>query len=213
MIRFMFTAESILHGAEFTGGFDPRGFAPIPEIGFLARQEQEGVLAILGFGANLVMCHRSTADTVVPVVDFAELPRHLQTIEAQGKGVGPRLYNSKEGPASLRRLPEEVGIYTLTIARDTLFDAIPSQGTPRQRLAEQFRKLVSARVRGAGRVVDNVHEQYGDASVVLLETPPQALGRLKLRGLYPDGFNSRFLIVRKPHIMLHKIGESVVRSR
>jgi len=208
----MSNTYGILDGANFTDpNFDPEAFQLDATIGFLTRTQEPGKLTLLGFGANFVLGYGSTSETVVPVVDFGQLPDHLKTVEAQGKGVGPRLYNTKEGPASLKLKPKQVGIYTLTIARDELFDARPSQGSTWQRVAQQLQKIVAGRLRGAETIVRKQHDKYGDAGVVLLETPPQALGRLKLRGLsLGDENTSNFVIIRDPRIILRNVGESAV---
>jgi len=188
-----------------------------PESGFLEvspdpHSEKKRLLgfAVVGPAWSLL----GEAPDYTPITRFEDVPVANQTVNEQGKGVGPRFWNTKEGPVSSRYFmsADAIGAFVIEFGRDDYLDWRPRQRTsPYGKVAEQIWKHISARTFSSTiGVVDRVHEQYGDASVVHLNTPPEPIVRIARMGLeLPKGITSSFLIARKT-VQLSRVGWAAV---
>ncbi|MFZ1249033.1 MAG: hypothetical protein WAQ24_01785 [Candidatus Saccharimonadales bacterium] len=182
-----------------------------PALGFLRIDSPRDKTQIVGFGADLLEGPGSYRGVTEPVVQFDMLPSSQRTIDLQGKGVGPRLYNTAEGPWGAKVQPKDIGVFVCTLAVEEVCDWRKEQGTTLQQIWQQLLRIKHAEEGTVEGVVEDVHAQYAakhpGARAVQLKTPPQPLLRMGLRGKrLPEGLTSQFLVIRDPNCVLYRIG-------
>jgi hypothetical protein len=195
----------------FEPDFDPDSLQWNEQLGFL--QISESVLAarslrLAGFGAPISRDGGfDTAKLVHPLVDFAELPEEACTIDAQGKGVGPRMYNTPQAAHGLANLPEVFGAYVFEVDRGDLLDKRATEGGRLTRIARHASRMIRS-VGNVEGVVAGVHRQYGEAGAVLFTQPPRAdlRQRTERHAENPADVPAEFIIVRSAAITLRRIG-------
>lgn len=206
--------SDILEGVQFSEGHElaPNFVEYDVRTGFLtfgtAHAAIEGMRTYLGFGAPFARGGGyDTADVVSPITDYGELPAEFQNIDHQGKGVGPRMYNTWQGVID-RRIPgRTVGAYLFVVDENLLLDGREGQGSKIDRIKSHAGKLFRSAQTSPEKVVEAVHESYGEVDAVELEVPPRPLLRLKFRGIaQPGGITPNFMLIRSSEIKLHKVG-------
>lgn len=188
-----------------------------PALGFLRYDSRGDKTQIVGFGADFLEGPGSSRGVTEPVVQFDKLPSNECTIALQGKGVGPRLYNTAEGPWGAKARPKDLGVFVCTLAVAEICDWREVQGSKLQQIWQQFLRIKKAEEGSVESVVEAVHAQYEakrpSARAVHLMTPPQPRLRMTLRGKkLPEGLTSQFLIIRDPNCVLYRIGSVGLRS-
>jgi len=194
-------------------GFNPDALNFNTELGFLEVSEADVAvdsLRLLGFGVPVARQGGvDNAAVVRPLTEFRDLPRPEQTIDRQGKGVGPRLYNVREALAGAWTKPAAVGVYTFDIAPARLLDGRQTQGGKMARIARHAGRVVRSQLLGVEAVVAGIHAGYGDVDAVELEMPPLPQARQAAHGVKtPTGVTPQFILVRNPAIALRKVGET-----
>lgn len=201
--------EALLLGAEFEGGFDPKEFSYDPNSGFLYRKQKENVL-VLGAAAigGEWGLQEEEDGRYTPLTALSYLPSSAQQLTRQGKGVGPRLYNLPLGPASWQQGPRrEIGMFTLELTSQQHMLYASKRGGKVGRVALTVANHLRGLVLGTSGVVNRVHKSYGDADVVRLTVPPQALVSLGGMGLkLPQDFDPAFMLVRNPTVPFTRVG-------
>lgn len=200
----------------FEENFDSRYLTYNAELGFLQfttsldLQMTTNGLSLVGFGApisrqgGIDMC-----PVVQPLVQFEELPLENRTTSQQGKGVGPRLYNTREAFAGAPLTTDTVGVYSFMIEPSQLLDARSAQGSITRRIARHAGRILRSKTLSLEAVVEDVHASYGDAAAVEFELPPlPRLRQLRYGVKNPKNVTPNFMIIRDPSIELHKIGET-----
>ena len=210
----MITPAELLQGVTFNPDFNVSSLTYNAELRFL-RVADEAVaingIRLFGFGTPLAPQGYDQGDTVTPLTEFRDLPQDHRSIDEQGKGVGPRLYNVVTAFAGAVHKPPFIGAYIFDIDLNSLLDGRAAQGNTMQRYARHAGRMLTSALRGTEKVVTDIHRMYGAADAVLLETPPLPLQRQALRGVEtPAGVISQFLLVRNKSITLHKVGEAEV---
>ncbi|MBC7581360.1 hypothetical protein H7097_00640 [Aeromicrobium sp.] len=64
----------------------------------------------------------SHSHTVTPITNLVEVPKQFQTIDIQGKGVGPRLFNTLPAACSMKWHPAIIGVYAVQLQAESLPD-------------------------------------------------------------------------------------------
>lgn len=191
---------------------DPHKLGYAPGIGFLAIEKDDMQFA-LGFYAPPNPYHEPP-DKVESITTLDKLPPDQRVVERQGKGVGPRLYNTPEGVMSAHEEPYKVGAYLFNVGEAVILDARkPGDYTKwgkMLRIASHAGRVIEAALKphGLKKITDRVHESYGQADLVLMNQPPNPARRQHARG-YLDRPNCSpsFMIVRNPDLHITKVGE------
>lgn len=169
-------------------------------------------LRLLGFGAPLSRDGGfDAANTVTPIVNFDDLAAEDRTIDINGKGVGPRMYNTPQAAHGLAELPPSFGAYTFDIQTDPhhLRDMREVVGNKLTQVARHGGRIVRGLTEsGRRKIVSGIHEEYGSADAVLLPQPPRAdiRQRVERHSENPDGMPAEFIIVRNAAITLRRVG-------
>lgn len=216
----MVEPQEVLKEVIFYQGFPLGSVEFNNEHGFFV-VEEAGVAAdairFLAFGSPLA--HRGGIDMaaeVSPVVNLADLHEEHRTIGLQGKGVGPRMYNTPQ--AALGYTPVEApegtyifGAYTFDLDPERILDMRPSEGNALSRIVRHARRIVRQKRRGLAAVVDEIHASYeerGEHDAVSMTQPPNAKRRQVMERHYPDleGYPAQFMIIRNAAITLRNVG-------
>jgi len=209
----MIIPETLIADVNFTAEFNPNALRFNSELGFL-EVDEAGVavdsLRLLGFGVPIARQGGfDRSDVVRPLTEFRDLPPAEQSIDHQGKGVGPRLYNVRAALAGAWSKPDAIGVYTFDISPARLLDGRQAQGGKIARLARHAGRIARSKLVGVEAVVAGIHDSYGDADAVELEMPPLPQARQAVHGVKtPTGVTPQFIIVRNPAITLRKVGET-----
>lgn len=186
------------------------GYAP--GIGYLALEEA-GEQFALGFYAPTNPYH-VPPDQLEPATTLGEVPLEYRVIKRQGKGVGPRLYNTPEGVMSAHEEPHGVGAYLFNVGAATILDARKPSDHAKwgkaMRVASHAGRIVEAKLRpnGLQKVTDRIHKSYKHVDLVLMNQPPNPARRQRARGyLDPPNCLPSFMIVRNPDLNILKVGE------
>ena len=186
-------------------------------LGFLTLQQDvdaiPGHVNIVGFGTPLTWCHDTASQEVQPTTQLEGVPENLRTIDLQGKGVGPRLYNSPEAYMGLKHPAETIGVFSSTLERKRILDLRQKSGGALTRIATHASRMVRSARTSLEEVVDEIHSYYGDAQAVLMTQPPQPALRQMIRGHRPPSFlGSEFMIIRDPAVRLKQIGTVATKN-
>lgn len=197
------------------------------DLGFLTLREAENLPSdqfgthIVGFGKTLPTDvptryqqgrWRQTG-LVTPVVDFAMLSPQDQTIDKQGKGVGPRLYNTPLGLRGTAEDPKHITAYSFWLSRDVILDLTsPSDTTivgKARRIATHGQRIVRSRFQGVDAIVADIHAQQTAMQpheALLYSQPPRAAVRARMRGVASSPVPDRFMIIRSAGVKLRPEG-------
>jgi len=201
--------ESLLVGVSLEG-YDPNQIHFAPELGFMAMTEGQGVYA-LGFHTVSADACGPLPTEITPVTDLRDVPSNVRHVNAQGKGVGPRLHNTlpmisgiaSHGPTGLYGVQISPDV-KLRDTRSSLDGSVVGKGL---RIARHAGRIARAHIQSVERVVDSVHRSYGDAGIVILSQSPHDEKRQKGRGVENvPGVNPSFMIVRDSSLELTRVG-------
>jgi hypothetical protein len=209
----MNTVIELTREVNFEADFDPRSLSFNDELGFMEVPEANiamGSLRLIGFAVPLsIRGGMSTDKLVTPITDFNTLPKVNQTIDEQGKGVGPRLYNVRQAFGGAKNKPDSIGVYSFDLDIKRLLNAKVTQGSTVQRLARHAGRMLRAQLNSTEDVVQGIHASYGTADAVQLEMPPLPKLRQANHGIAnPEGIVPQFMIIRNPAITLHRVGST-----
>ncbi len=221
----MVDPQKIVEGVQFNPDFNTASLQFNDRLGFLTvPQEYSGQppaklasfsLRLLGFGAS-----RSReggfdmGDSVRPLVHFNDLHPADRTIDKQGKGVGPRLYNTPQAALGLTDIPEEFGAFLFDVDPHTLLDTRRDQGNTVTRIGRHAGRILRSKIFKLENVVNDIHESFDGADAVLYSQPPRAAIRQINERQAPDteGVSGEFIIVRNEGITLHKVGTYITSA-
>lgn len=217
----MINPQELIKNVEFYPTFDPENLRYNEDLGFLEvsadRIAVDG-LRLLGFATPLSKMSGeldTRSDIVQPLTDFNNLPAAYRTIDRQGKGVGPRLYNIREAFGGSQEKLDSIGVYTFDVDRSNLLDGRVTQGSKVARIARHAGRIIRSKLSDLETVVEDIHQSYnqalstGELDAVELEMPPLPELRQAARGVEtPAGVTPSFIIIRNPDILLHKVGET-----
>ncbi|MDB5181436.1 MAG: hypothetical protein JWP13_199 [Candidatus Saccharibacteria bacterium] len=214
---------NVLQAVRFDNDFDPTTLRYVEEdalLGNFLQVAQNGAhhsqVTLLGFGAPFAREGGFDQGRVVdPILELDEVPQKFRSIDLQGKGVGPRMYNTPQAALGYTALPpNHLNAYVFDICPSAVKDVRPSEGSTLQRIMKHASRIVDSRRRSLEGVVDDIHADYDDAGVVLMTQPPNAARRERRRREhdYVPEVPSEFLIIRSA-IQLRKVGRRNHPSR
>ncbi len=209
-------AERSLDLTQFSPGYRPEYFVLDPETGFLTLSEARThvpedstcFLGFVGLGRGCTaLKDGAEQDKLLPLTHFADIESRHQTINLQGKGVGPRVWNLPHGTLGMPEVPEEIAAVTFDVSKDELLDRRNARLLDPVEVLRQIIKHAAVR---SGRktveeVVEEIHRGYGNAGVVLRSIPPQARHRVQERLIGRAGRPS-FALIRDGEILLLPVG-------
>lgn len=187
------------------------------ELGFLAADfrttlvQGVGRATLLGFGVKGWQDGRdSLEEPVRPRTLLYEITPRLRTAARQGKGVGPRFYNTPQALRGTAEDPEIIGLYKF----DLNFDRIKDMSHPWDgsllgsvrhtvRYAQQCAEEVT---RGIDAVVNRVHAQQGSVDAVIYNQTADAHRKEGERQAERSPVPERLLILRNSSIIPMLIG-------
>lgn len=208
--------EPILQTIELNPEYASADWDYNDHLGYVSLQPEPAGenVRLLGFGAlRSPNGGFDLSDEAISIVDFSQLHSSAQSIDLQGKGVGPRLYNTPWAAAGLTDAPSRQGAYLVDIDLAKVFDTRNTQGNKFQRIRRHAGRIVRSKLEGEERVVSEIHESFGDAEAVLYTQPPRAELREQHRshrsrnGSNSADIASEFILIRSITVPIHKIGE------
>lgn len=199
-----------------TNQVDPEYYSPedlrfIPSLGFVALQE-EGYTYALGFCSTAPDETGEAPRALRSVTALADVPEAQRTIDRQGKGVGLRFHNTLASISGMGEV-ETVGLYGIQVDPDVnildlrgRLDTNPVGAA--MRIARHAGRIIHAKASGLEKVVDGIHESYGDAGLVLINQPPNSRRRQVMRGVRTvSGVDPVQFIVRDDGLVLKRAGK------
>lgn len=143
---------------------------------------------------------------------FEELSIQERKIDLQGKGIGPRLYNTPRGVTGLQDYTAQAGLYIFEVGKKTLHNmCTPEDNTftgKAQRVGTHLSRMITTRVLGLEHTIDRVHATFAKGTqAVLYNQPPRAEMRQK-ESVDPvlNAIQQRFMVVRSSGIFLKRAG-------
>jgi hypothetical protein len=216
----MINTQELVRAVDFKPNFDPDMLQYNEDLGFLeVRPDAVAIdgLRLLGFATPLGEGRggMDESDIVRPLTRFSDLPSAYRTIDLQGKGVGPRMYNVREAFGGAKEKPNSIGVYTFDINPANLLDGRKTQGGKVARIGRHAGRILRSKLSGLEAVVADIHDSYdyalntGKLEAVELEMPPLPELRQAKHGVEtPAGVTPSFIIVRDSNVSLHKVGET-----
>ena len=190
--------------------YDPEDLRFIPSLGFVALQEA-GYTYALGFCSVPAAEDGYPPDELHSVTNLDEVPADERNIDRQGKGVGLRLHNTLASVSGMGKV-ESVGFYGIQVDPDVkILDLRNGLDTTfvgaGLRIARHAGRIIHAQASGLERVVDGIHESYGEASLALINQPPNSRRRQLMRGTKTErGVAPVQFIVRDSSLVLRRAG-------
>lgn len=205
----MTNTHELVSKVNFDSTFDKHHLRFNEELGFLEISEAEVAAAgirLVGFSLPLSREGGiNNADIVRPLTHLWQLPLENRTIDEQGKGVGPRLYNSLQALGGSRVRPDNVGLYTVNIYPDRILDLRANQGNRLKQIARHAGRVARSKLTSIEEVVNDIHASYGDADAVELTMPPHPELRQLQHGV-KNPVKPQFIIIRNPNILMQRVG-------
>lgn len=220
IVLIMINPRELVAAVDFKSDFDPNVLQYNEDLGFL--EVSPDVVAIdglrlLGFATPYGEGKggMDMSAIVHPLTRFSDLLPAYQTIDRQGKGVGPRLYNIREAFGGAKEKPASIGVYTFDINPRNLLDARTTQGGKAARIGRHAGRILRSKLNGLETVVADIHEAYdralntGELEAVELEMPPLPGLRQARHGVKnPPAITPNLMIIRNPKVLLYKVGET-----
>jgi hypothetical protein len=205
----MIEPRELVEHVEFESGFDARILRYNQQLGFLQVDERElsiDGIRLVGFSTPISREGGiDTNDVVTPLTEFADLPDENRVIDQQGKGVGPRVFNTRATFGGTKTRPDFIGVYSFDLDTAKLLDGRLAQGGKVRRIARHAGRMIQSKVTSLESVVSKIHESYGNADAVELEVPPHPALRQALHGVEnPSSITPQFILIRNPHILLNR---------
>lgn len=180
-----------LQGVHFDPDFDPAVLSYVDSDPLFTHFLHVGVsdgtrtdtVKLLGFGSAFSREGGFVSgDVVDPIVNLHEVPQKYQNVGLQGKGVGPRMYNSPQAALGYTELPPRfINAYVFDLDPSSVKDARPEEGSAIARIARHASRIYQSKRKSLEAVVEDIHEGYAGAGAVLMSQPPNALRRQKSR--------------------------------
>jgi len=211
----MANPEQVIRGVQFNTSFDISNIDIDNQLGFLtvASPTDSSRRNLLGFGSAFDRNGGFVeGDITDPILDLDDLPLQYRNIDLQGKGVGPRMYNSPQAALGFTQLPRTIGAYVFTIDPDKIKDLRTVEGPKAQRIGRHALRIVRTKLQGLDGVVDAIHAGYGNSEAVLMTQPPRAVLRQKEFDEPKPGIPEELIIIRSA-LTLKRVGSKTYRRR
>ncbi len=216
-MKFMTQARELLRDVELKEQFrslpinfnEQLGFMEVPPEDPLENNRQ-----LVGFATPIARQGGLNRDNfVMPITEYADLPEDARSIDQQGKGVGPRLYNVHQAFGGAKVQPPFIGLYMFDVRLDHSLDMRPFQGSNFQQIARHAGRIVKSALVGLEPVTQDIHADYDrrrtdgeQIDAVMLNVPPHPAMRQAMNHVEnPAGIVPAFMIIRNPNIELTKL--------
>lgn len=202
---------------ELTEGYvfdseDTRAIRYAPSLGFMAL-ERGGNTYALGFHPTPQGWEGKPPERITPITDLENVPHEERTIDLQGKGVGPRLYSTRQCISGLAH-PTPAGLYAVQISPGVDLLDIRNQAdkTPTEKAGvARYAGRIGVKLRGLESAVNDIHQSYGQADLILLDRPADVARRQRSRGVEDiENADSTIIIVRDPDLELILVGHRIL---
>ncbi|HVW22998.1 MAG TPA: hypothetical protein VHB51_00720 [Candidatus Saccharimonadales bacterium] len=126
---------------------DELGFVQVPAHTIFDRftfgnLAENGRIFLLGFSVPTWQTGGSDLpEAWKPLVHLDQIPEKLRTIGRQGKGVGPRMYNTTEATVGANENWQQVGAYVFRVAHNRI-STVPSQSDMAKKAQHAAKKIV-----------------------------------------------------------------------
>lgn len=184
-------------------------------LGFMRQagsQSDESVI-VVGFcnGQPSPPEKRLLPEIIVPRTTFESLTGDERSIAQQGKGTGPRLYNTPWGITGLAEHSGIAGMYAVELDRGRIRDMRkPSDFRVTgklARIAHHAGLIMQSKATSLRTTLEGVNNHLGEnTDAVLYNRPPRAAIREK-QPQAGRGIVSEFMVIRNATLRLHKQGE------
>lgn len=186
-------------------------------LGFLTTdvsptERELGQKTLLGFG---VSGWQKGIDEVEEsfrgITTISDLAPDVLTIGRQGKGIGPRLYNTPQALSATAEQPSTVGMYAFNINPQLILDKRRATdktpvGKMRRVMEHGWLKLAGGLL-GETRAIYTADQRLGEAEAVLYSQTPHG-ERQQIKSQQPSStVSEELMIVRRPNTVFTKIGE------
>lgn len=199
----------LVRNVDFEPGFNKARLRFNEDLGFLEVNEADiatSGIRVVGFSIPVSRSGGIDMSNVVsPITTLEGLPPANRIIDSQGKGVGPRLYNTWQALGGSRLRPDTIGVYSVGLDPSKLLDLRASQGNRVQQVVRHAGRILRSKLTSVEKVVDGIHRSYGDVDAVELFMPPHPEIRQLQHGV-SNPIKPQFIIIRNPYINMHRIG-------
>lgn len=207
--------EMVINQTQFSDELYPHLLEWDSDLGFMRQSgsERDGSFVVVGFcnGQPTPPEKRLLPEVIVPRTTYESLTDEERNISIQGKGIGPRLYNTPWGITGLPEHSGMAGMYSVELDEERLRDMRrPSDfhaGGKLARIARQAGLILQSKTMGLRSTLEDVNDNLGeDTHAVLYNQPPHAALREK-RPPEAKGIVSEFIVIRSATLRLQKHGE------
>lgn len=207
--------ETIVNQVQFTDEFYPKLLEWDEDLGFIRQRgsQSEDSIVVVGFcnGQPSPPEKRLLPEVIVPRTTYESLTEEERNINVQGKGIGPRLYNTPWGATGLPEHTGLVGVYSIELEKERMRDMRKSSDFritgKLGRIMQHAGLIMQSKVMSLRSTLEDVNGNLGeDTQAVIYNQPPRAALR-EMRPQSSQGIVSEFMVIRDATLRLHKHGE------
>jgi len=206
--------ETIINQTQFTDELYPQLLEWDVELGFMRQSgsQSDESIVVVGFcdGQPTPPEKRLLPAVIVPRTTYERLTDDERSIDKQGRGIGPRLYNTPWGITRLAEHSGVVGMYSVELDTARIRDMRkPSDFHITGKLGRIIRHaglILQSKAMSLRSTLEDVNGNLGeDTQAVIYNQPPRAVMReMPEKG---QGIVSEFMVIRDATLRLHKHGE------
>jgi hypothetical protein len=207
--------EIIINQTQFNDEFYPHLLEWDDDLGFMRQtgSQSDKSIVVVGFcdGQPSPPEKCLLPKVITPRTTYESLTIDERSIDKQGKGIGPRLYNTPWGITGLAEHAGMVGMYSVELDSEHIRDMRKSSDfriTGKVgRIARHAGLVVQSKVMSLRSTLEDVNGNLGeDTHAVLYNQPPRAAMREK-QPQEGKGVVSEFMVIRSAMLRLQKHGE------
>lgn len=207
--------KTIIDQTQFSDEFYPQLLEWDDDLGFMrqAGSQSDKSIVVVGFcnGQPTPPEKRLLPEVIVPRTTYESLTDEERSIDKQGKGIGPRLYNTPWGISGLAEHSGVVGMYSVELDTERILDMRKSSDFHLigkvGRIARHAGLTIQSKAMSLRSTLEDVNDNLGeDTHAVLYNQPPRAAMREK-QPRESRGIVSEFMVIRGAALRLQKHGE------
>lgn len=215
----MIEADKILNGVELDTELRGESHLYSPGLGYaclqMAKKGDHNYITAIGFTGQRQKSISVKEGAIRSVTELNLLQDEERSIKMQARGVGTRMYNTPQACLGTGE-GDAISAYVFDVEVDKIVDRRSFlDGTNRGRIAQAARqagRILQTKVMGLEATVDKIHASFGDPSevdaVLYGQSATMEREQHKLGGVeQPEGIAPAFMVIRNPHIIMHKVGE------
>lgn len=209
------THEVIINQTQFTDGLYPQLLEWNDDLGFLCQggAKTDESIVLVGFcnGQPSPPEKRLLPDVIAPRTTYESLTDDERNIDLQGKGIGPRLYNTPWGVTGLPEHTGLIGMYSVELERERIRDMRKDSDFritgKLARIARHAGLILQSKAMSLRSTLEDVNGNLGeDTQAAMYNQPPRARMR-EQRPPEGGGIVSEFMVIRDASLRLQKRGE------